>query len=264
MIRILSWFFLVLFFAREACPADKIIFDPSLAAASAISPATIISEDLHPHVLSLHPTVGYFSYSSEVDGNGSTANGHGGALTYEMTYSWSEHAGFALSALGYYGTGNYTPGTLGVNSTVVGSSGSSKVKGLEAGFLMVFDPYSGVGFRMPFFIGLNYQALTSSMPSAFITGTTLNTPGAVVGISPRFSVGPLRLEPFFVVTTPFEKAQVSCGDQSSCAALPLTPLPIFGVNFVYKPLELSFFLSFASLVFDTGASYYSIGHTFKF
>lgn len=257
--------FLCTFLAGEATPAEKLPFDPSIAAASAIAPATIMQEDLTAHATSLHPTAGYFTYSPEIDTAGSTASGHGFGGTLEATHSLNNHVGLGVIGFGYSGSGDYTPGDPNSQNTLVGTSGSSSVSGFEMGALLVLDPFSGTGFRLPFFIGLNYQRLSSSTPTAFITSTTLNSPGYTFGFSPRFSLGSFRIEPFMVITAPFENGQLTCSGQSQvCGQIPLQTLPIIGVNIIYRPLKLSFFFSASSLVVDTGGAYYSLGPSFRF
>jgi len=253
------------FVLTQQSHAYTIIIDPSIATASAVAPSAIIENDLKAHTWSIHPTLGYFSGTSTVDGEESTASSHGIAGTGEAVYSLSDHIGINFSFMGYNGSGTFTPGA---NEVPGGSTGSSSVSGWLFGAALVLDPFSGDGFRMPFFFGLNYEALKSSTPtSPIVTSLSLNSPGYTLGFSPRFNIGFLRFEPFMVTTTPTSKGNVTCGPNVSggpCGAQNIQIVPVFGVNVVYLPWKLAFFFNLSSLLLGTGVSFYSFGPQWTF
>jgi hypothetical protein len=243
--------------------ASNITLDPSVAAALAITPDAIIEKDLTPGILSVHPTAGYLTGSTTLDGAGATATIQGFGGTGEAEYSFSEHVGLNFSALGYSGSGGYTPGAAEIGA----STGSCSINGWLLGVTLVLDPFSGPGFRMPFFIGVNYEHLASSTPSSpIITSMTLNSPGYTIGFSPRFNIGFLRLEPFLVTTTPFEKGNVQCaaGVVGLCGPIAIQPVPIEGINIVFRPWNLSFYFNVSSLLVGTGVSFFSLGPQLSF
>jgi hypothetical protein len=232
--------------------------DPSIATAGAITPSAVIQEDLGYRTWTLHPTAGYFTGSIPAIGANATVTAHGFGGTGEAQYSLNEHIGVNFSALGYSGGGSYTPAT-----SSDGSAGTTSVSGWLVGATLVLDPFSGKGFRMPFFFGLNYQRLTSSTPtSPLFTSMTLYSPGYSFGFSPRFNVWFLRFEPFLVATTSTSEGTVTCSSDvvaGACGAQNIQTLPVFGVNIVFRPLNLSLYFNLSSTLFGTGVSYYSIG-----
>lgn len=238
--------------------------DPSIATATAIEPGTTIANDLKAHNWSAHPTVGYFSGTATVDGSGATASSHGFGETINIQDAVTDHLGFIFSGMNYSGSGSYSPGSTGT----LGSSGSSNVSGWLLGAGLVLDPTRGNGFRIPFFIGLNYQYLKSTMPtSSVITSLSLSSPGFSFGFSPRFNFLALRIEPFLVVSTPLSKGTVTCSSlvvAGTCGALDIQVLPVYGVNLIFKPLNLSFYINMSSLLLGTGVSFYSLGPQFRF
>jgi len=242
----------------QSASAVTATFDPSVATAAVIVPGAIIQDDLGYRSWNVHPTAGYFSGSLAAIGANATETCHGFGGTGQAQYSWTEHVGVNFSMLGYGGGGNYTPATSND-----GSAGTISVNGWLAGASLVLDPFSGRGFRMPFFIGANYMHLASSTPtSPIFTSMTLSSPGFTFGFSPRFNIAFLRLEPFLITTTASNKGNVTCGPNTigpACGAQAIDPLPVFGVNIVFRPLGLSFYLNFSSFLFGTGVSYYSLG-----
>lgn len=249
--------------ARSALAGDVTV-DPSIATAAAIAPVAVINSDLKPHTWSVHPTAGYFTGTSTVDGAGATATSQGYGGTVQAQYSLSEHFGLDFSGLGFSGSGTYTPGAAEIG----GSTGSSSVSGWLVGAALVLDPFSGDGFRLPFFFGVNYQQLSSSTPgSPIITSMTLSTPGYTLGVSPRFNVGFLRFEPFLVVTTPTSKGTVTCSAvviAGACGAQDIQVLPVFGVDIVFRPWGLSFYFNLSSFLSGAGVAFYSLGPQFRF
>jgi hypothetical protein len=258
---ILPFLFLSVAEQAQAITADV---DPSIATATAIAPGAIIENDLKAHVWSVHPTFGYFSGSSSVDGTGATATSNGYGGTVEAVYSYTDHLGVNFSGLGYSGSGIFTPGG-GLGG---GTSGTTGVNGWLVGASLVLDPFSGDGFRLPFFFGLNYEHIASSTPSsAIITSLHLNSPGYTFGFSPRFNLFFLRLEPFFVVTTPTGTGSVTCSSDvvaGACGAQNVQILPVFGVNVVFRPWNIAFYFNLSSTLFGTGVSYYSLGPQLTF
>ena len=246
----------------QSVRADKIPFDPSVAIASTMSPDTLMLEDLTPNVWSVNPTVGYLTFSSILDESGTAAKGHGYGGTGEVSLSFGSHVGLSISGFGYKGSGDFTAGTNG------GADGTCDISGWVFGTSLVLDPFSGKGFRMPFFLGLNYQHLASSMPTApYITSTTLDSPGYTFGFSPRFSVGVLRFKPFIVISAPMNNATITCAAGTPaefCIPIALRMLPVVGANIEYVPWNIGFFFSLSNLFIDTGASFYSFGPSFKF
>lgn len=258
--RILVYFLSAAYVPR----AIALPIDPSLATANAIAPNATIDADLKAKSWSVHPTFGYFSGSANVDGTGATATAAGYGETLNAQYSVSDHFGLSLSAMNYSGSGSYTPSA----SSSGGSSGADTVKGWLAGVSLVLDPFRGSGFRMPFFLGLNYEQLSSTTPSSpLITSLSLSSPGYSVGFSPRFNIGFLRIEPFFVVSTPTSKGNVSCSAlvvAGACGAQDIQALPVYGVNLVFRPLNFSFYINLSSLLLGTGISFYSFGAQLTF
>lgn len=263
LLRVLLTPVLIALVFVKAAQALNIAVDPSIATATAIVPGAIIESDLKPKVWSVHPTVGYFSGSTNVDGLGSYATSHGYGGTIEAEYSMSNHMGISFSGLGYSGSGDYTP-----DASVGGSAGSNTINGWLAGASLVLDPFSGDGFRMPFFFGLNYEHVASHMPSSgIVTSMTLNSPGYTLGFSPRFNIAFLRIEPFLVATSPTSKGNVTCSASvvaGACGAQAVQFLPVFGVNFVFRPWNLGFYLNLSSDLFGTGVSYYALGPQLTF
>jgi hypothetical protein len=244
--------------------ATNLPIDPSIATASAITPGAIIDSDLAPHTWSVHPTAGYFTGTSSVDSLGSTASVKGWGGTGQVQYSRGEHFGVEFSGMGYSGSGTYTPSpTIGS-----GTSGNATVSGWLIGASLVIDPFSGPDFRMPFFLGLNYQHLQSSTPtSPLVTSMSLNSPGWSVGYSPRFNVGFLRFEPFMIVSTPFRKGSVTCGVSlvaAACGPQNIQVLPIVGVDIVFRPWNFGFYFNISSFLFGSGVSFYSLGPQLRF
>lgn len=245
--------------------AYTVDIDPSVATASAIAPSAIIEDDLKAHTWSIHPKVGYFTGTSTVDGEDSTASSHGFAGTGEAVYSLNDHIGINFSFMDFKGSGSYTPGSGEVPG---GSPGSSSVSGWLFGAALVLDPFSGDGFRMPFFFGLNYEALRSSTPtSPLVTSLSLNSPGYTLGFSPRFTVGFLRIEPFMVTTTPTSKGNVTCGPNISegpCGAQSIQLLPVFGVNVIYLPWKIAFYFNLSTFLISNSVAFYSVGPQWTF
>jgi hypothetical protein len=247
-------------------PAQAINFtiDPSIATASTIAPGAIIDSDLKARTWSLHPTLGYFTGSNTVDGSGATASSSGLGGTGQAQYSFNDHIGINFSGLDYSGSGNFTPGT----SPLGGSSGQVSISGWLMGATLVLDPFSGSGFRMPFFFGLNYEHVSSSTPSSgIIIAETLSSPGYTLGFSPRFNIGFLRLAPFLVTTTTTSKGTVTCSASivaGACGAQDIEILPVFGVNITFRPWNLSFFFNLSSFLMGTGFSFYSLGPQLTF
>jgi hypothetical protein len=255
---------LIFFAVTQQAFAITLPVDPSIATASSIAPSAIINDDLKPHVWSAHPTLGYFSGTTTVDGAGATAENHGFGGTGEVQYSSTEHIGIIFSAMGYSGSGTYTPGT----SETGALSGNSNVRGWLVGAALVLDPFSGPGFRLPFFFGLNYQHLSSSTPSSpIITAMTLNSPGYTFGFSPRFNLGFLRVEPFLVVTTALNQGNVTCAADvvsGACGALAIQTLPVYGINLLLLPWNISFYFNLSTFLSGIGVSFYSAGPRFTF
>jgi hypothetical protein len=257
-------FFIVIllsFFLLRSALASDVAIDPSIATLGAIAPGAIINDDLKPHTWKFHPTAGYFTGSTTVDGSGSTASSHGFGGTVEAQYAWNEHFGVNFSALGFSGSGNYASGSSG-------ATGSSSVNGWLAGAALVFDPFSGSSFRMPFFFGVNYEHLASSTPaSPIVTSLSLTSAGYSFGVSPRFNIGFFRVEPFIVATTPTSKGNVTCAADvvaGACGAQEVEVLPVLGVNLIFRPLNLSFYFNVSSLLLGTGVAFYSVGPQLAF
>jgi hypothetical protein len=252
------------FFFASAASANSITVDPSIATAGAIAPGSIPQEDLKPHLWTIQPSVGYFTGSPAFDGSGATVSIHGWGGTGEAEYALNEHMGISFAGIVYSGSGTFTPGA----SEPGAISGSASVNGWLASATLVLDAFSGNGFRMPFFFGLNYEHLSSSTPSSpTITAMSLNSPGYTLGFSPRFNVGFLRLEPFLVSTTPTRKGNVACSVDviaGACGAEDVQMLPVLGVNVIFRPWNLSFYVNLSSFLLGTGVSYYSVGHQFSF
>ena len=244
--------------------AGNNLYEPAAATASAMLPATIISEDLTDGKISIHPTVGYFITSVTVDGAGAKATAHGYGETAEVSYSLSSHFGISLAGINFKGTGTYTPGNMEQQA----SSGTCSLNGWMAMAALLIDPFSGDEFRMPLILGANYEYFSSSTPTAAnTTSSTLNSPGYTLGISPRFNLAFLRLEPFFVMSEPLNKASRTCAPgtvAAGCDPNSIDATPIIGMNIVFRPLNLSFFFDLSALLFGGGSSFYSIGTRFTF
>jgi len=256
---------LTLFFIDPAAQASNMSVDPSIATAAAIAPgAIVVRKDLTPGIWSVQPSVGYFNGTSSFDGGGATVSSRGWGGTGQAEYSWSEHVGLSFSAMVYKGSGEFTPGAIELGAT----SGSASVDGWLLGAAFVLDPFSGNGFRLPFFIGFNYQHLTSSTPtSPTVISMSLDSPGITFGFSPRFNLGFLRIEPFMVTTTATEKGNVGCNADvvvGLCGAANVQVLPVTGVNAIFRPWNFSFYFNFSTLLLGTGISFYSVGHQFSF
>ena len=249
--------------AAPSALAVKLPLDHSLAAMSAIAPNSMLEDDLKSG-WTVHPSAGYFSGSTTVDGSGATASAKGYGFTAQSLYSFGEHVGINFSGLEYNGKGDYAPGASEVGAV----GGSAGANGWLIGSSLVIDPFSGDGFRMPFFFGLNYAHVASSTPtSPIITATTLDSPGYVFGFSVRFNIAFIRLEPFLVTTTPMNSGTVTCAAQvtsGTCGAASIQMLPITGINFVLRPLGWSFYFNASNLLVDSGISFYSIGKQFSF
>lgn len=256
--------FLFLILAEQA-RALTVVVDPSIATASAIAPGAIIQSDLKEHVWSVHPTFGYFSGSSNADGSGAIATSHGYGGTLEAEYSYNDHLGINFSGLGYGGSGSFTPGAGSVEG---GTVGTTNVNGWLVGAALVLDPFSGDGFRLPFFFGLNYEHISSSTPSSgLFTAMSLNSPGYTFGFSPRFNLAFLRVEPFLVTVVPSGKGNVTCSANvtgGACGAQDVQILPVFGVNVIFRPWNIAFYLNASSSLFGTGVSFYSLGPQLTF
>ena len=223
---------LLSFTLSQPALAIKLPLDPSLAAMSAIAPNSMLEDDLKSG-WTVHPSAGYFSGSTTVDGAGATATAKGYGVTVQSLFSFGEHVGINFSGLEYDGKGDYTPGATEVGAV----GGSAGVNGWLLGSSLVIDPFSGEGFRMPFFFGLNYAHVASSTPtSPIITATTLDSPGYVFGFSVRFNIAFLRFEPFMVTTTPMNSGTVVCATDvtsGTCGAASIQMLPITGINIVF-------------------------------
>lgn len=223
-----------------------------------------MEKDLEPQTLIVHPSVGYFTGTSTLDGSGATASATGYGGTGDVQYSLNEHLGVIFSGLGYSGSGTYTPGSTEIGA----SSGNASVNGWQIGASLVLDAWGGTGFRMPIFLGLNYLHLSSSTPtSPTVTALTLNSPGYTLGFSPRFNFFFFRVQPFLVATTPTNEGTLTCAAdviQGACGAQSIEFLPIVGINLIFKPLDLSFYFNFATLLSGAGISYYSLGKSFAF
>jgi hypothetical protein len=259
---LIAFFFLVLSVQAQAL---TVVVDPSIATASAIAPGAIIQSDLRTHVWSVHPTFGYFSGSSNADGSGAMASSNGWGGTLDAEYSYNEHVGINFSGLGYKGSGAFTPGA-GVGEG--GTAGTTNINGWLVGASLVLDPFSGEGFRMPFFFGVNYEHIASSTPtSGLFTAMTLNSPGYTLGFSPRFNIGFLRFEPFLVSVIPSGKGNVTCAanvEGGVCGSEDVQILPVFGVNIVFRPWGIAFYFNLSSTLFGTGVSFYSLGPQLTF
>jgi len=237
--------FLFLILAEQA-RALTVVVDPSIATASAIAPGAIIQSDLKEHVWSVHPTFGYFSGSSNADGSGAIATSHGYGGTLEAEYSYNDHLGINFSGLGYGGSGSFTPGAGSVEG---GTVGTTNVNGWLVGAALVLDPFSGDGFRLPFFFGLNYEHISSSTPSSgLFTAMSLNSPG-------------------YTFVVPSGKGNVTCSANvtgGACGAQDVQILPVFGVNVIFRPWNIAFYLNASSSLFGTGVSFYSLGPQLTF
>ena len=250
----------VLSFFAAINTAHAAFSDPAAASASAMLPATILTEDLSAGDISLHPTAGYLTAHEKTGTEGNVSlHGVGGSLT--LTKALGPHLGVSIGGLYFNESGNYDPGATGV----AGTAGTASATGWLGSAGLVIDPFSGNGFRMPILIGGNYENFHTSIPTEFnSTGTTLRSPGYSFGISPRFSVGWFRVQPFFMLDIPTNKATNACNPSStSCPATSsIDTGGILGVNLIFIPWGLSLFYNFANLIYNEGSSYLSLGYRF--
>ena len=238
--------------------------DPASATASAMHPAMILTEDLKEGDLSLHPTAGYVSTTNATGTTGQVSlKGYGGSLT--VTKSLNPHLGISVGGLYFRETGSYDPQTTSSGQSA-GIAGSASANGWIGTAALVLDFFSGDGFRMPIIIGGNYENFNSSNPTVFDqTGRTLRSPGYSFGISPRFTLGWFRIQPFFMIDFPTKDAVNACNPGiTGCNPNSSEDTgAVLGVNTIFTPWGLSFFYNMGNLILNQGSTYLSLGLRFS-
>ena len=239
--------------------------DPASATASAMHPAMILTEDLKEGDLSLHPTAGYVSTTNATGTTGQVSlHGAGGSLT--ITKSLNPHLGISVGGLYFKESGSYDPQTTSSGQSA-GIAGSASATGWIGTAALVLDFFSGDGFRMPIIIGGNYENFSSSNPTVFDqTGRTLRSPGYTFGVSPRFTAGWFRIQPFFMIDFPTKEADNACTAIASSGCTPHSGEDtgaVLGINTIFTPWGLSFFYNMGNLIFNQGSTYLSLGLRFS-
>ena len=210
------------------------------------------------------------TYVSGPTGNSNNSsfatNVHGGGGSGGVTYGFSDHWGLAVIGAGnsIRGTsalnpllpgGNYFPGfpncgPSGCPSVVANENG----QGLMAAANVIFDPFSGNGFRLPIFAGLSYTGITETVdnPTLGIKRTGyLHSAGLFGGLSPSIPVWKFRFTPFFLVSDALEKsttAMISYNSQTGAKTSEIdftnssnySKVFALGLSIAFTPLHLSF------------------------
>jgi hypothetical protein len=122
---------------------------------------------------------------------------------------------------------------------------------------VVYDPFTGQGFRFPMFVGLSLTALDATTEGTFqFQGNSFYTknktrpipvPGIAVGIAPQQSWGPFRFIPFAVARHDFQKMNrlhrlqdLSTGQVVESGGVPHTYSSLhMGITLKYIPWDLS-------------------------
>jgi len=145
--------------------------------------------------------------------------GWGGAAA--ATYAFTDHLGLAFIA-----GGNHISGSRGLDSG--GSSGPIALfpgvnpggplngQSTGSGFLgavsVIWDHWSGDGFRLPVFAGLSYLDLTETVDdtTAGVKRVGVNhTPGAYLGLVPQFNILKVRVAPFLTYSMGFQNVNTT-------------------------------------------------------
>ncbi|MDE2490242.1 MAG: hypothetical protein KGM24_05305 [Elusimicrobia bacterium] len=173
-----------------------------------------------------------------------TAYGGAGSVVYGLT----DHFAVGFTGLGFSGKGSYH--IPSGNSAVTGGSYDMTTSGLIAAGSVVWDCFSGDGFRLPVLVGLNYESmhdesrnvLDGSGNSLGTLGNNLDSAGVQFGFSPQFNTGPVRWEPFVLSYLPFaHEKQTQNGTTYDDSLRSDTGGPQPGLNVLYRPWNLSFF-----------------------
>lgn len=122
---------------------------------------------------------------------------------------------------------------------------------------VVYDPFTGQGFRLPMFVGLSLTALDATTEGTFqFQGNSFYTknktqpipvPGIAVGIAPQQSWGPFRFIPFAVARHDFQKMKrlhrlenLTTGEVVESGGAPHTYSSLhLGITLKYIPWDLS-------------------------
>ncbi|MDE2292609.1 MAG: hypothetical protein KGL53_11050 [Elusimicrobia bacterium] len=166
-----------------------------------------------------------------------------------VVWGVADHFALGFTGLGFNGKGKYHVPT-GSGASFSSGAYDMKTSGFIAAASLIFDPFTGDGFRLPLMAGVNYESmrdestgvLDGSGNSLGALGNRLDSPGVQFGLSPQFNTGPLRWEPFALVYFPLShEKQTQNGTVFDSSIHSDTGGPQPGINVVFRPWNLSFF-----------------------
>ena len=190
--------------------------------------------------------------------------GWGAAAT--VTHSFSEHWGAAFVAGGNSMSG-HTPVIETMNTRVEQTArslfgtgffavGDAHSRGVLAAASLVWDHWTGDGFRLPILVGLSYVDMTETTDfksgGAKVVGTQ-SSPGVYLGIIPQFNIWKVRAAPFITFSGAFNASHIKLTSYNPGTGAEIKTMNLvdsensdnrqthtLGVSLGYIPLGLSF------------------------
>lgn len=206
---------------------------------------------------------GYFRDSGSNDGKTlAQFDSQGAGISIRFLHALSDHWGIGFQGV-YARSVAGSAQTVSLGAQGIDSQGNSRLAlplqlSAYSGMAeVVYDPFTGQGFRMPILFGLTFSTIDATSEGTFqfqgnsfyAKNKTLPqvSPGVAIGIAPQHSWGPVRFIPFVVGMHRFEKFErshrlenLTTGQVVDTKGEPLNHSSVhLGITLKYTPWDLA-------------------------